>query len=106
MKMSKYSTLFLEAFQDRKSHSGKKTAEFGREWDTRLYIVLCKARYFGREGVKTQRNPCRQKLLVPFDTGKYYNWESGYKVSFLFMAWFNNHLRSSEQLGWKSRAEV
>lgn len=62
-----------------------------------------KGRYFGQEGVKTQCIPCCQKLLFFFVTGKYYNWESSYKVSFLLMTWFNIHWRSSEQLGRKSR---
>lgn len=61
-KKKKKSTLFLELFQVEKA-TVEKTAEFGREW-TQPYIVLCKGRYFGQEGVKTECNPCRQKLLV------------------------------------------
>lgn len=87
-----------------KSHSGKN----GRVWqgvDTALYRAL-QRQIFWSGGCKNSVQPMSPEIAGFFDTGKYYNWESGYKVSFLFMTWFNIHLRNSEQLGWKSRTEV
>lgn len=76
------------------SRQSGKTAEFGREW---TQPGIAQRQIFWSGGCKNS------EIAGVFDTGKYYNWESSYKVSFLLMTWFNIHWRSSELLGWKSR---
>lgn len=96
MKMSKYSTLLLELLQVEKA-----TVEKRRRLAGGAHGSISHRQIFWSGGCKNSAQPMSPEIAGFFDTGKY-NWESGYKFTFLFMAWVNILLRSPEQL-WKSR---